>query len=51
MIKYLNPAKETLADEEVICWDCECEILIYYSPSYSGRRGRCPKCEIDFPLE
>ncbi|GFN42085.1 MAG: conserved hypothetical protein [Marine Group I thaumarchaeote] len=37
--------------EKIICHQCHTEIIRYYNDSYKGDRGRCPICEVDFPLE
>ena len=36
---------------KVSCWACRTEIIEYFEIKYKGRRGKCPVCEIDFPLE
>ncbi len=33
------------------CWECGNYIVQYYEKKYSGLRGKCLVCEIDFPLE
>ena len=33
------------------CDNCNVEITEYYDEHYKGKRGKCPKCGIDFPLE
>ena len=33
------------------CIHCDMEIVEYYDDHYSGQRGRCPSCKIDFPLD
>jgi len=30
---------------------CHSKIIVYFHDKYSGNRGKCPKCGIDFPLE
>ena len=37
--------------EEVRCEHCDGEIIEYFNEKYNGNRGKCPMCEIDFPLE
>ena len=40
-----------LSVEKIICWNCNAEIIQYYNQNYKGKRGRCPICGVDFPLE
>jgi len=37
--------------DRIICWNCKAEINRYYNEGYKGKRGRCPICGVDFPLE
>jgi hypothetical protein len=37
--------------EKIICWNCSAEIVPYYNEVYKGKRGRCPICGVDFPLD
>lgn len=37
--------------EKIICWSCNSEIVQYDHDGYKGKRGRCPICGVDFPLE
>ena len=37
--------------EKITCWTCNTEIIEYYHNEYGGKRGKCPKCGVDFPLE
>jgi len=37
--------------EKTVCWKCSTEIIEYYDQSYKGKRGKCPICGVDFPLE
>ncbi len=37
--------------EKIICWNCNSEIIQYDHDGYKGKRGRCPICGVDFPLE
>ncbi len=37
--------------EEFTCWNCNAEVILYYDQKYEGKRGRCPICGINFPLE
>jgi len=46
--KYLNPNPVL---KEHPCWNCDTEIIEYYSENYPGKRARCQICCIDFPLE
>jgi len=36
---------------EIICNVCREIIIEYYNDHYKGIRGRCTRCEVDFPLE
>jgi len=38
-------------EEKIICWNCSAKIVQYYNEDYKGKRGRCPVCDVDFPLE
>lgn len=33
------------------CTICYSKIIIYFNEKYAGNRGKCPKCETDFPLD
>ena len=37
--------------DELFCVDCNVDMIEYYSKKYKGKRGKCPNCEMDFPLE
>ena len=37
--------------EKIICSNCNSEIIQYDHDGYKGKRGRCPICGVDFPLE
>jgi len=37
--------------EDIFCWTCHTEIVQYYHDGYKGKRGKCPICKVDFPLE
>jgi len=37
--------------EEMNCWNCKAKIIPYYHEEYKGKRGKCPICGTDFPLE
>ena len=36
---------------KLTCIHCEEVIVVYYHYGYKGTRGRCPKCDAEFPLE
>ena len=38
-------------EEKMVCQDCDADIIEYYSEKYKGKRGKCPICGMDFPLE
>ncbi len=33
------------------CDNCGKSIAEYYHEGYKGKRGKCPQCGVDFPLE
>jgi len=33
------------------CDNCSADIAEYYHDGYKGKRGKCPQCGVDFPLE
>ena len=37
--------------EDIICEICYSKIEVYFHEKYDGNRGKCPICNIDFPLE
>lgn len=37
--------------EKIICGSCSAEIVEYEDEGYKGKRGRCPICGVDFPLD
>ena len=37
--------------DKIVCIDCSVEIIEYYNEKYKGKRGKCLKCKMDFPLE
>jgi hypothetical protein len=37
--------------EKHSCWECGSDIVQYFEEKYSGLRGKCLVCKIDFPLE
>jgi len=49
--KYLGIEKMLLTVEKIVCWNCSAEIVQYFNENYKGKRGRCPICGVDFPLE
>jgi len=36
---------------KITCEQCNEYIAEYYDEGYKGKRGRCPACGVDFPLE
>jgi len=40
-----------MVDSKIICNNCDIEITEYFHEGYNGKRGKCPKCGADFPLE
>ncbi len=36
---------------KIPCEHCNGDITEYYHERYRGKRGRCPICGVDFPLE
>ena len=36
---------------KTVCNNCDKVITEYYHEGYKGKRGKCPHCGIDFPLE
>ena len=40
-----------MSQDKIICWNCSSEITQYFNENYDGKRGSCPVCGIDFPLE
>lgn len=45
----MNPKEKS--QEKTPCWECGNDIVQYFEKKYSGLRGKCLVCEIDFPLE
>lgn len=37
--------------DKMECMNCHNDLTEYYHHGYKGMRGRCPICEVDFPLE
>lgn len=40
-----------MGEFKIRCNNCNNEIAEYYDKKYRGKRGKCPHCGIDFPLE
>jgi phage FluMu protein Com len=40
-----------MSTADIICEFCNENISEYYHEGYKGMRGKCPKCQVDFPLE
>lgn len=40
-----------MGELEIRCDNCDGRIDQYYDRRYGGRRGRCPGCGVEFPLE
>ena len=40
-----------MSSPEFSCDHCNADIAEYYHDGYKGKRGKCPKCGVDFPLE
>ncbi len=40
-----------MVGSKIICNNCDMEITEYFHEGYKGKRGKCPKCGADFPLE
>ncbi len=38
-------------EDKIECWNCNANIITYHDVGYNGKRGRCPICGVDFPLE
>ncbi|MEM3065076.1 MAG: hypothetical protein QW177_06870 [Candidatus Nitrosotenuis sp.] len=36
---------------KIFCSNCNVEVVQYYDDAYKGRRGKCPICNVSFPLE
>ncbi len=36
---------------KITCDNCGNEVTEYYHNGYKGKRGKCPSCGVDFPLE
>lgn len=40
-----------MSKSQIYCEYCAEFIVEYYHEGYKGKRGKCTKCGIDFPLE
>ncbi len=40
-----------MVDSKFTCNNCDIDITEYYHDGYEGKRGKCPNCGVDFPLE
>jgi len=40
-----------MEESKILCNNCNNEIVQYFDAKYSGNRGKCTTCKIDFPLE
>jgi len=40
-----------MSELKIPCQHCNGDITEYYHDGYRGKRGKCPICGIDFPLE
>jgi len=36
---------------KINCNQCDGEIIEYFDEGYKGKRGKCPNCDTNFPLE
>ena len=41
----------SMRESEIICDNCKEVIMEYYDEQYGGTRGKCTRCEVNFPLE
>jgi hypothetical protein len=46
---YVKMAKPSF--KKIVCWNCDVEIIQYFDIKYKGKRGQCPVCGVNFPLE
>ena len=54
MINLLISLRKKLkmnSEDKITCWVCGTVVIEYFEVRYKGKRGRCPTCEINFPLE
>ena len=47
----LGDKKMMKIEDKIECWNCNAQIITYHDVGYNGKRGRCPICGVDFPLE
>jgi phage FluMu protein Com len=40
-----------MSSTDILCEFCEVIVVEYYHEGYKGKRGKCPKCHVDFPLD
>jgi len=40
-----------MGESKITCQNCSGKITEYYDEGYKGKRGKCPSCKTDFPLE
>jgi phage FluMu protein Com len=40
-----------MSSTDILCEFCDEIIVEYYHERYKGMRGKCPKCQVDFPLD
>ena len=40
-----------MPEESLTCEICYTDIIVYFHKKYAGKRGKCPSCGVDFPLE
>ncbi len=40
-----------MESSKISCVNCDADITEYHHDGYKGKRGKCSKCGIDFPLE
>ena len=50
-INAIGDKKMMKVEEKIECWNCNAQIITYHDIGYNGKRGRCPICGVDFPLE
>ena len=37
--------------EKMTCWSCGKDIIEYFHKNYENIRGKCPICNVKFPLD
>ena len=50
-IDVMTIPPERISKDEILCWECNVEIIQEFDFNYKGIRGTCPLCEVNFPLE